>query len=156
MPRRIVVFLVLCAGMIPAAYALRQFPEGRRHALLILGVIAIGVVLNGIVLLAHRMTVRPALRNLAAIVMSLIGLSLAAGAWQHRQIALEPPSPMMAQAGGDDAHSRNLRAVSRQLARNLAWTAAAVAYMVLSILLLPGRQSPPDAPTPPPDLFRRT
>lgn len=143
MLRRVTAFLVLCAGLVPAVYAVRQLQNAPRYATLILGLIAAGVVLNGLVLLVRGIHVRIALRNLAAILMSLVGLSVAAGAWQHRQIALEPPSPTMAQAGGDDAHTRNLREISRQIARDLAWTASSVAYLVLSILLLPGRTSHP-------------
>lgn len=142
MLRRITSFVALATGMIPAAYALRHYADAQRHALLILGIVAVGVVLNFTVLLGLSFALRPAIRNLAAIVMTLVGISIAAAAWQHRQIALEPPSPVMAQAGGEDVESSRVRGMSARLATNLAWAATATAYLIVAILLIPSPSAP--------------
>lgn len=138
MLRRALVLMALAGGMIPAAYALRHYSDASRHAALIFGLVGLGTVLNFAVLLS-KLSMRPALRNLAVIVVALVGVSIAAGAWQHRQIALEPPTLSMAQAGGDDAHSGRLRLTSAQLSTNLAWIASAIAYVLFTLLLVPAR-----------------
>lgn len=136
MLRRVLVVIALAAGMIPAAYALRHQIDAPRHSGLILCLVGLGTILNFAVLLS-RFSMRPALRNLAVIVTTLVGFSIAAGAWQHRQLALEPPSIASALAGGEGAHSAVLRRASAQMSTNLAWIAIAIADVILALLLIP-------------------
>lgn len=137
MTRRIVHLVLLFAGLAPAVWAICIFSSDPRRAGVLATLAALGLGFNGIALARPQFGMRVPLRVMACGV-GLIVIAGVIAMWQWLRDQYLPGLP---------ASDLARRAVAIMAARNLLWIAAAVGYVVVTILVLP--TAGPRAPNPP-------
>ncbi len=127
MSRRIVHVALLLAGFAPAVWGFCIFSSDPPRAAVLIALAVIGLALNGTVLARPTFGMRIALRVVAAGV-ALIVLAAVMAMWQWIRVELLPGAPT-----DPMARDTMLRAQSE----NLLWIAAGVAYVLLTVAILP-------------------
>lgn len=127
MLRRIVHVVLLFAGIAPVAWAICVLSSDARRAAVLAALAALGLGLNGVALVKPDFGIRLPLRVMACGVGLTVLASMMAMWHQIRRDWL-PQLP----TSGDALAERLMLA-----AGNLLWIAAAVGYVLVTVLLLP-------------------
>lgn len=136
--RKLICAALLAAGAFPLVWALRIASEDPRRAAVIAALALLGILLNLVSLARDTLLLRPWLRALA-LAVTLVLLVAVVGGWAYLKQVEIPRLPRPA---------ADIREHFDGIARNLLVVAATLAYVGVSILLLP---RPPRArATPPP------
>lgn len=127
MDRRIVHVALLLVGFTPAVWGITIFTYDQQRAAVLIALGALGLALNGTALARPHFGLTVPLRVIA-VGMSLIVLAGVLGMWQwiHSELLPGIPSAEVVR-----------REILQTVAENLLWIAAAVAYVLVSILVLP-------------------
>ncbi len=137
MARRIVHVVLFFAGLAPAVWAICIFNTDPRRAAVLVALATLGLALNGTALGKPEFGLRIPLRIIACGV-ALVVLAGVLAMWQWLRNELLPAAPPSAAAQ---------REVLLMQSRNLIWIAAAVGYVLLTILILPIPAGKPDSQT---------
>ena len=127
MGRRLVHIALLLAGFVPAVWGICIFGSDPRRAAVLVALAVLGLALNGTVLARPTFGLRIALRIIAAGV-ALIVLASVMAMWQWIRGELLPAIPAAATAR---------REILQTDSKNLLWIAASVAYVFLTVVILP-------------------
>jgi hypothetical protein len=138
MKRRVVHVMLLLAGIAPAVWAVWIFSSDPRRASVLAALAILGLGLNGTALANPSFGMRAPLRLIACGV-ALVVLAGVLAMWQWLRNDFVPGLPVADVAG---------RGAAVMAAHNLVWIAAAVGYVLLTVLVLP---SPAKTSEPPRD-----
>jgi hypothetical protein len=127
MTRRIAHVVLLFAGLAPAVWAMCAFSSDPPRASVLAALAALGLALNGTALGRPRFGMTVPLRVIACGV-ALAVVAGVMGMWQWLRSAYLPELPE------SDVMRREIAVTA---AHNLVWIAAAVAYVILTILIMP-------------------
>lgn len=127
MKRRVTHAILLFAGLAPAVWALCALGNDARRAAVLGALAALGLGLNGVALATSRFGVRTPLRVIACGVALVVFGSVMA-TWHRIRSEYLPGLPPSEHA---------LRGTMRLAAQNLVWIAAAVVYVIVTVLILP-------------------
>jgi hypothetical protein len=136
MARRIVHITLLLVGFTPAVWGICIFAIDARRAAVLTALAALGLILNGTALARPRFGLTIPLRVIA-VGVALIVLAGVMAMWQWLRGELLPGIPSA------DVVRREIVQTDSE---NLLWIAAAITYVLLSILVLP---VPAEKPGPP-------
>ena len=128
MMRRLINVLLLLGGVGLLAWMLRAADIGPRRAAIVVMLVTIGVGLNLIGALRRSLSLRPWLRVLAVCVAGACLAGVLAMYWATQG--------MLAEAALEQVQ---LREYLTATLRGLSWVAIALAYTLLSVLVLPRR-----------------
>ena len=136
MTRRIVHVVLLFVGIAPAVWAICTFGADTRRAAVLAALAALGLALNATALTRPAFGLRAALR-LVACGVGLIVLAGVMAMWHWISDEYLPLLP---------ASDLARRRMALTAAHNLLWIAAAVVYVLASVLALPRPAAGNDAP----------
>ena len=137
--RRIIHVSLLLVGLVPVVWAVCIIPTDPRRAGALIGLSALGISLNAAVLLKPGFGLRVPMRVIAAgVALVVLAGVMAMWNWVRNELLPSTPPELIAR-----------RELLQAQAVNLLWITVTVAYVFLSILilpLLPPKPPPSDKP----------